>query len=106
MNGNIEVEAGTSFDSGQKYVSGGVAKVIKRAYVDFGAMPATALKNVAHGLSLDPAYAKVELIANDGTTSKVWTKNEVTVDATNVSVTTTASEVAFTAIAVIDYIEA
>jgi len=104
--GNIEIEAGASYDSGLKYVSGGVAKVIKKSFVDFGALPATALKEVAHGLSVDPAFAKVELIANDGTTSKVWTKNEVTIDATNISVTTTASEVAWSGIAIVHHIEA
>jgi hypothetical protein len=107
--GNIQIKIGKTFDTGLKFIDGnGVPRIIYRTFIDFGALPITTTKAVAHGIAtpaLDPAYAKLELISDDGTTSKRLTNG--TVDATNVSITTAADESAFVnTIAVLDYITA
>lgn len=104
--GNIQIERGKSHDTGLIYIDLlGVPRTIFRSFVDFGGLPITTTKAVAHGiLTIDPEYAQAHLVANDGTTGK---KVEGFVDVTNVSVTTITDESLFTeSIAVIDYIKA
>jgi hypothetical protein len=101
--GNVEIRAGHSYDSGAIYDDGTNKRVIRTAFVDFGALPNTALKNVAHGLaSVDVAYAVAAIHANNGTTADTFIAQ---MTATNVSITTTSDLSAWTGLAMIQYVE-
>ncbi len=83
MDGNILLDVGQDYDTG--LIKGG--KVVRKKMVTYGALPDTTTKSVAHGIAgVDvTGYCKVEIIANDGTTSMCVIG---TVDATNVNFTT------------------
>lgn len=107
MDGEVQIELGKSHDSGLIYIdSNGVPRIVYKAFVDFGALPNATTKDVAHGLAdVDVEYATVSVVANDGTTSKMVDPADVTVDATNVSVTAAGDESAFAGKATIEYIK-
>jgi len=107
MEGNPQIERGKSHDTGGIYIDLlGVPRIIYKSFVDFGVLPVTTTKDVAHGIAapaLDPEYAEAHVVANNGTIGK---KLEGEVDATNVSITTGDDQSAFTeSVAVITYIK-
>lgn len=101
--GNVQLEAGKKFDTGIKYTDSSGSRAVFRKVVDFGALPNTTTKNVAHGESVDPDLATGTIYANDGTTALTLTPS---LTATNISLTTTSDLSSYAnAIAIIEYVE-
>lgn len=102
-----------AYDTGRKWVSGGVTYRIFRKKVVFGALPNAATKNVAHGqlndaiAPIDPAkmVRLVSFWASKGDASASLTAMtslaSVTVDATNVNITTGADQSLYTSCEVV-----
>ena len=101
--GNVQIEAGKSYDTGAKFTDSSGSRRIMNTQVDFGALPNATTKNVAHGASVDPDFATATIIANNGSNSITLL---ATADGTNVSITTTTDLSAYSGIAIIEHVEA
>lgn len=104
--GNPEIKLGESHDSGAIYRDlAGNPRKVKVCYVATGALPNIATSNVAHGLSIDPEFASVSLLVNDGTVSKGYPEADLSINATNIIIVAAGNESAFSGIAIVHYIE-
>jgi len=84
-------------------------KDVIRKVIDFGALPNNALKQVAHGITVDAntEFTRIYAVANDPGTSAIQIAHPMIleVDATNINITTVDDKTAYTVCTVtVEYI--
>lgn len=97
----------TNNPAGKTYVQNTSSLQVSRKVVDFGALPNTATKSVAHGLSVNNAFRIFDLYiaaSNPGVSYLCIKDQNLTMDATNINLTTASNLSAYTSsFVVIEY---